>query len=366
LPATEPQFAQQQSDQQSFALREASQVGPSYSVIPVVGDGRWIWTRPPEGPTGYLEPRKFRVKIGIELQGAGRATQIRASTPVPVGHPEQTIESAQASATAGQANLRELPPAGGQLVFSLPEIHAGQTVRAEAELVLTLRKEYHNYRPELFPARQQPPREIQNNYFRDSPGIQSSHALVRDLARELTAGKTHPWDMARAFAEWIPRNIQPQLGSYTSVTAALENRRGDCEEMAGVFVALCRAKEIPARLVWVPNHAWSEFYLTDTDGIGHWIPAHTACYAWFGWNGAHELVLQKGDRYQFPERRDRLRLLDDWLQWVGRRPQVRFTGELTPLADETNTDPGPGARVKDATGEWKLTGAHPLDAQLRR
>ena len=64
---------------------------------------------------------------------------------------------------------------------------------------------------------------------------------------------------------------------------ALKERRGDCEEMAGIFVALCRHCDIPARLVWVPNHNWAEFYLTDDQGEGHWIPAHTACYHWFGW-----------------------------------------------------------------------------------
>ena len=72
--------------------------------------------------------------------------------------------------------------------------------------------------------------------------------------------------------------------------------------MSAVFVALCRAAGIPARLVWIPNHNWAEFYLTDKDGKGHWIPAHTACYFWFGWTGVHELVLQKGDRIRLPER----------------------------------------------------------------
>jgi hypothetical protein len=119
--------------------------------------------------------------------------------------------------------------------------------------------------------------------------------------------------------------------------------------------------------VWVPDHNWAEFYLIDEQGEGHWIPAHTACYFWFGWTGAHELVLQKGDRLRMPERGNRLfRLQEDWLRCSGRKPQVRYIAELTPLPASTGADPGPGARAKMANGEWKVVGKHPLDQYLRR
>ena len=66
---------------------------------------------------------------------------------------------------------------------------------------------------------------------------------------------------------------------------------------------------------------WSEMYLTDNDGTAHWIPVHTACYFWFGWTDAHELVIQKGDRLHLPERGNRFfRLQEDWMQWGGHRP----------------------------------------------
>ena len=50
-------------------------------------------------------------------------------------------------------------------------------------------------------------------------------------------------------------------------------------------------------------HNWAEFYLLDEQGEGHWIPAHTAAYSWFGWTGAHELVIQKGDNIRPPHNR---------------------------------------------------------------
>jgi transglutaminase-like putative cysteine protease len=136
--------------------------------------------------------------------------------------------------------------------------------------------------------------------------------------------------------------------------------------MAGVFVALCRSVNIPARLVWVPNHAWAEFYLTDHDGLGHWIPAHTACYSWFGFTGAHELVLQKGDRLIVPQRGRQPRLLDDWMRWSGTKPKVRYVAEINPEPAVAGGEAGPGARRKDEKGEWLLVGKHAQDKYLRR
>lgn len=348
------------------ALSDAS-TPPAHSVVPVVGDGRWIWNTPPESQRGYLEPRPFRLSVGVELEGIGDATEIQGSTAVPVEHPEQKLDSVELETDGCEASLRRLTPTAGQLYFSAPAIAKGGSIKALAHYRLTLCKQYQAYERDQFPAKQEVPADIRKNFLQDSPGIETRSRQVRALAAELSAaaGK-HPWDLAQAFAAWIPKNIQPQIGSYTSVTAALDNRRGDCEEMSGIFVALCRAVGIPARLVWVPNHAWAEMYLSDQQGKGHWLPVHTACYFWFGWTGAHELVLQKGDRLAMPERRKQLRLIDDWLQWSGRRPRARFVAELAPEAVSPGEDAGPGARRKSAGGPWELTGDYTSDKYVRR
>ena len=58
----------------------------------MVGDGKWIWTKPPAGETGYLDPRPYRLEVGIEIVGRGNAWQIKATTPVPVPCPEQKLD----------------------------------------------------------------------------------------------------------------------------------------------------------------------------------------------------------------------------------------------------------------------------------
>src|SRR6476620_12432699 len=85
------------------------------SVIPVVGDGKWIWTEPPQDQKGYLEPRPFELSISIELQGKGPASGIMASTPVPLELPEQKIEDATIKTEGCGAEIRRLAPEAGQL-----------------------------------------------------------------------------------------------------------------------------------------------------------------------------------------------------------------------------------------------------------
>ncbi len=339
---------------------------PAFSVVPVVGDGRWIWTAPPTDQTGYLEPRKYRLRVGIDLDASGDARDVLASTPVPIVVPEQQITAERVTTNLGAAGIDGLTPTARQLTLVVPQLPSGARVSAVAEFELTVSKQYFGYDAEQFPVEQKIPLDVRAAGLGDSPGIQTQSPPLLKLLQELKGSRTHPWQLARSFAEWVPQHIRPQLGAYTSVTTALEKRVGDCEEMAGVFVALCRAAGIPARLVWIPNHVWSEFYLTDHEGRGHWIPAHTACYPWFGWTGVHELVIQKGDRLRLPGKPGLVRLQTDRLRWGGAKPTARYWAELEPRADAPDVDPGPGARSKSPTGEWIVQNKHPLDRVARR
>jgi len=205
---------------------------PAYSVIPVVGDGKWIWKEPPESETGYLEPRSYDVSLGIELEGSGPASDITSTTVAPLEYPEQKILDSSIDTRGCQAQIRKLAEGAGQLVLSAAEIGRGQMIRAVARFRMTLFKQFFAYQAEMFPAKQEVPPDVRKTYLQDSPGIQVRSRQVRSLAKELLSGTPkHPFEQARAFAEWVPKNIQPQIGSYTSVTAALDDRRGDCEEI---------------------------------------------------------------------------------------------------------------------------------------
>ena len=107
-----------------------------------------------------------------------------------------------------------------------------------------------------------------------------------------------------------------------------------------------------------PGHVWAEIALHDHDGIWHWIPIHTAAYSWFGWTGAHEVVLQKGDKIHVPGRTRALRLVDDWYRIKGPKPKTEFTMEIRPVAERgegsDTGETGPGGRKKTPDGQWQL------------
>jgi hypothetical protein len=295
------------------------------------------------------------------------ATDFVATTPAPTTHPEQEVVDVHYEKTGCVARVQSLSPEASQLVVSAARIDAGQTIRGEAVFKLRVSKSYFGYSLQHFPAVQKIPRPIAKPYLSDSPGIETRLSRLAKLVAEITRTSDHPWDKARTFHQWVFDNIRGVPGDYTSVKRALETGQGDCEERAGVFIALCRAAGIPARLVWVPNHVWAEFLLFDQRHQPHWIPAHTAAYSWFGWTGAHEIVLQKGDRIRQPGPDKSVRLLLDWWRCGGAKPSVRFFASVTPLGDPQNpqSDPGPGAREKQPDGKWRLVGQH-FDNKLLR
>ena len=362
-----------------LVLHEGSKHPDSFSITPVVGDGKWIWSKPPEdGSTGYLEPREFEVTTGIHFRGKGYACEIRGTTVAPLEFPEQKIVDFKIETKGCDAKLIRLNETAAQLLLYAGQIEAGQVVSAIAKYRMKLSKDYRGFSKDSFPADQTPPPREQRRRneppvvdlrfskrtLGSSPGISLRDKELKELSKELgTQG--HPWDLAKRYYDWVWENIRGVHGDYTSVKEGIINRRGDCEERASVFIALCRVAGIPARLVWIPSHNWAEIGLYDHQGKPHWVPIHTAAYSWFGWTGVHELVLQKGDSVYIKSRRKSVRLIDDWYQLQGKRPEMSYTSTVQPLATEEGSDPGPGRREKLKSGRWKVGGGRQGSTRYR-
>ena len=88
---------------------------------------------------------------------------------------------------------------------------------------------------------------------------------------------------------------------------SLEKGQGDCEELSSIFIAICRARGIPARAVWIPGHTYPEFYLADQDGNGHWIPSQSAGPKEFGSMTESKPILQKGDKFRLKGHKQQMR-----------------------------------------------------------
>ncbi len=112
---------------------------------------------------------------------------------------------------------------------------------------------------------------------------------VKELAGQITRGKTSVLAKARAIYDWTIENMYRDPGTIGcgigDVARLLQRPGGKCTDIHSVFVALCRAAGIPAREVfgirlgkkeeqditgW--QHCWAEFYLPGYD----WVPVDPA------------------------------------------------------------------------------------------
>lgn len=138
-------------------------------------------------------------------------------------------------------------------------------------------------------------------YLYSEPRVECDHVDVAGLARRLTTGKAEPAEQAEALFDYVDRQIarEPALGGRClGAVECLNNRGGDAGAKSRLFVALCRNRGIPARLVTGlrltsgPDqiaHTWVEAWLRD-----HWLPI-CPYYHHFGRVPANFLVFAFGD-----------------------------------------------------------------------
>ncbi len=169
-------------------------------------------------------------------------------------------------------------------------------------------------------------------YVGTSPGIETRHPKIIALAKQLVADKETAWQQVEAIYDWVMTNIQPNKGELKGAARTLIEKKGDPEDMASLFIALCRASKIPARTVWVPQHVYPEFYLLDDDDHGHWFPCQTDGPRSFGGITETGPILLKGDNFHDAERpREKMRLVPEFFKGTGSKsagtPKVQFVRE---------------------------------------
>jgi transglutaminase-like putative cysteine protease len=131
-------------------------------------------------------------------------------------------------------------------------------------------------------------------------------SLLREHAAQLAGGGS-PREAARAIADWVRDNVAYVPGStgvQTSAQEAWELRKGVCQDLAHLTVALLRAVGIPARYVSGYLHPRRDALIGETvEGQSHaWV--EWWCGGWEGYdptNGvptaARHVVVARGRDY---------------------------------------------------------------------
>lgn len=113
-------------------------------------------------------------------------------------------------------------------------------------------------------------------YLKSEKYIESDNPQIKQLASALK-GVNQEDTIYRTY-NYVIKNLKydgynsKEMGALT----ALKTGKGDCSEFSEFLVALCRANNIPAKVVYgytsiykkIPKHAWVEIY---TDRCG-WVP----------------------------------------------------------------------------------------------
>jgi hypothetical protein len=218
------------------------------------------------------------------------------------------------------------------MVLKIPQLANGKTV--EALITVEVR------RSEILPPEQTDQFAIPDKkklgkelsiYLQPSPKIESRDSKITALAKEIGADKETTWQRVEAIYDWVRDKLKykkdaPNKGALS----ALKSESADCEDMTCLFIAICRAANIPARTVWVPEHCYPEFYLTDKEGKGHWFPCQIAGSRSFGGIPETRPILQKGDNFPAPwDRKTQLRYMAEHIDGStrGGNPLVRFIRE---------------------------------------
>ena len=261
-------------------------------------------------------PQQEHWQFGLEITATGNVRGLSASVPIPSDFPEQKLVDGQPESTAnvGKTEIRELGPGARQLEFKIDRMASGDTAKVVFDVVIEKSVIIAPSQTDQFRFAEELSRELRS-YLSPSPYIESRDRRIIRLAKDLDIDENlSAWEQVESIYKWVRENVEYEFDpKIHSCIHALETGKGDCEEMSSLFIAICRARKIPARAVWIPDHTYPEFYLEDAAGQGHWIPCQVAGNYAFGSMIEYRPVLQKGDRFRVPGHRELLRYVQPTL-----------------------------------------------------
>jgi hypothetical protein len=268
-------------------------------------------------------------QFGLEVTAAeGPCANIVGYVPLPTEWPEQQVTVVKEDISPAAKVTYETADGGVRLMLvRIASLPAGQTCKA---LVTMEIRKNTQLTPEdtsvytIAPAKKLP-KEVKPHLL-PSPLIESKSPKLKSTMRGIVADKKTAWDKIEAIYDWTRKTVKHQKGPTKGAMSTLRDETGNSEDMAELFIALCRAADVPARTVWVTGHCHPEFYLVDESGKGYWFPCETHGDRSFG--GIREIrpILEKGDCFRPPyDRKERQRFLKEYLTASGvSKPKAHF------------------------------------------
>ena len=278
-------------------------------------DSLWGQESSPSSPR-FSSPQTVYYELGLKIKSNGRASGITGTVPLPINWPEQQVSVIKEIKTD---NLRDfvyknLTKESRQLVLKANRLSPGETAQGTVLLKIEKRNLMIPKSVDQLVFAEKISGRVKS-YLKPSPYIESKHKRIKEVAQSIEmSDQESAWQHVERIYKWVRENIRYEFDTKIhSCIAALDAGHGDCEELSSLFIAICRAKGIPARAVWIPSHTYPEFYLVDENGKGYWFPCQAAGNYEFGAMTERRPVLQKGDRFKVPGNREWLRYIQPTL-----------------------------------------------------
>ena len=286
---------------------------------------------PKDPQLGQATLQRWQIGV-IVTAGTGPCRGIVATTSVPTDWPEQQVRVVAEDISPGvEVSYRMVDGAVKVMTARIASLAPGE----QAKAVVTFEvKRSHQSAPEdtdvyVLPDPKKLDRKLRA-FLAPSPYIESTDPQIEALAGKIGVEEEKAWGRVEAIHEWVRENIKLEDNQGRGVKSTLETLRdgtGDCDECTSLFVAICRARGIPARSVRVPGHCYPEFYLEDDNAQGHWLACDATRPLPFGELADDRPILQKGDN---------LRLRDPYTK---RMKSYRFLPDNLTIADQRGTPP---------------------------
>jgi hypothetical protein len=292
-----PTFGQEKNE---ASAETKAPVSKPQKVDPAVATGRVL-----SGDKGIRlsSPQTMVMQFGLKISANDNmCSNLVATIPFPMDWPEQKLHVLDHSVPhQAQSTFRDQPAGARQLLLNMSSLAPNNV----AELLVKVEVEKSFIEAPQDTSCFRIPKVLSKElkyYMGNSPYIDCELLAIKKVAKAIAAeSPSTAWENVEKLHDWVRENIEYKNGALRHIKESLKDKTGDCEEMTGIFVALCRASGIPARCVWIPDHCYPEFYLEDDDGVGHWFPCQAAGDRQFGQMHEYRPILQKGDRFKVPE-----------------------------------------------------------------
>jgi hypothetical protein len=284
----------------------------------------------------FGEAKTIRFRVGAEITASrGACRGIVAMVTVPLECPEQQVQLTDEdfSTEVGEVTYRNLQEGARQMLISVPFLPSGATARAVVMAEVSVRPVLPPENTEQLKIPKRVDRKLRM-FLNGSPYIEVKHQRIRSLSKEILKDvdpSASDWEKVEALYDYVLEHVDYVEGPDKGAVETLRDGQADCQGRSMVFIALCRANKVPARMVWVDGHAYPEFYMEHAEGEGNWYPCESAGTRAFGEMPLARVILQKGDNFTVPERKERLRYASDYLIGMptpgGGKPKVKYIRE---------------------------------------